>query len=65
MIFQVYSLKLLMGFELTIQAMTTIKLSRHTGMDCRYPVHRDVNQFAILGFWSSAIPAGTTQFSLV
>lgn len=22
--------------------VTAIKLSRHTGMDCRYPVHKDV-----------------------
>ncbi|WP_411728038.1 hypothetical protein [Methyloglobulus sp.] len=30
-----------------------VKLSRHTGMDCRYPVHRDLCLDAILGFRQS------------
>ncbi|MCX7108717.1 MAG: hypothetical protein NTX45_01050, partial [Proteobacteria bacterium] len=25
------------------RSVTAIKLSRHTGMDCRYPEHREVN----------------------
>ncbi len=35
-----------------------IPRGRHTGMDCRYPDHREVAQTAILGDW---IPASEPE----
>jgi hypothetical protein len=51
-------------YKTRIENPSVFKLSRHTGRDCRYPVHRDVMMATIPGFWVPAIPAGTTRFFL-
>jgi hypothetical protein len=39
----------------------TWKSPANPGMDVSNPVHMDVIDAAILGFWVPAFPAGTTQ----
>ena len=41
-----------------------VELSRHTGMDCRYPCDRDVTLPIIPSVWVPAIPAETTNPNL-
>ncbi|MDQ3563836.1 MAG: N-6 DNA methylase [Pseudomonadota bacterium] len=43
---------------------TGLESSRHTGMECRYPVDRDVTSSVVPSVWVPAIPAGTTSKDL-
>ena len=46
------------------RSFTAIKLSRHTGMDCRYPEHRDVNLSRPPWHLGSGIPRRNDGFFL-
>ena len=46
------------------RSLTAIKLSRHTGMDCRYPEHREVNLACPPWTLGSGIPCRNDGFFL-